>query len=104
MSLDFSPSVVHHFAEGLYAKQMVIPAEHFIVQHKHAYDHISILANGRAAVDVDDEITHYEAPACINIEAGKHHTIIALTDVVWFCVHATQETDPEKIDNVLIGG
>jgi hypothetical protein len=28
--------------------------------------------------------------------------IEALEDAVWFCIHATDETDPEKVDKVLI--
>ena len=28
--------------------------------------------------------------------------IVALEDSVWFCVHATEETDKDKIDQVLV--
>ena len=51
---------------------------------------------------VDDEVFDIEAPACINIKADKHHGVLALEDCVWFCVHATDETDADKIDEVLI--
>lgn len=104
MSIDIDLGVVHHFSDGLYAKQMVIPAGHFAVTHAHAYDHLSILASGQATVEVDGVVTMHTAPACINIAAGKHHEVIALTDIVWFCIHATDETDPDKVDEVLIGG
>lgn len=104
MSIDIDLGVVHHFSAGLYAKQMQIPAGHFAVTHAHAYDHLSILAKGHATVEVDGEVTEYQAPACICIAAGKHHQVIALTDIVWFCIHATDETDPDKVDEVLIGG
>ncbi len=102
MSIDIDLGVVHHFSAGLYAKQMVIPAGHFAVSHAHAYDHMSILSSGEATVEVDGVTTAYKAPACINIAAGKHHEIVALTDIVWFCIHATDETDPDHIDEVLI--
>ena len=104
MSIDIDLGVVHHFSTGVYAKQMHLPAGHFAVSHAHAYDHMSILAKGWAMVQVDGVKTEYKAPACINIEAGKNHEVAALTDIVWFCVHATDETDPDKIDEVLIGG
>lgn len=104
MSIDIDLGVVHHFSDGLYAKEMVIPAGHFAVSHAHAYDHLSILAKGHATVEVDGVTTEYTAPACINIAAGKHHEVVAITDIVWFCVHATDETDPDCIDEVLIGG
>jgi len=42
------------------------------------------------------------APACLTIAAGKHHGIKSLTDVVWYCVHATDCTDENEVDEVLI--
>jgi quercetin dioxygenase-like cupin family protein len=103
MSIDIDLGVVHHFSAGVYAKQMKLPAKHFAISHAHEYDHMSILASGEATVEVDGVIDLYKAPACINIAAGKHHEIVAITDVVWFCIHATDETDTSKIDEVLIG-
>ena len=45
-----------------------------------------------------------EAPACIEIKAGMYHGVKALTDVVWYCIHSTDETNPDKVDQVLIKG
>jgi hypothetical protein len=42
------------------------------------------------------------APACITVKAGKHHGIRSLTDVVWYCIHATDCTDKDEIDDVII--
>lgn len=102
MSIDIDLGVVHHFSAGVYAKQMALPADHFAVSHAHAYDHLSILAKGDALVEVDGVEQTYRAPACINIAAGKHHRIVAISDVVWFCIHATEETNADLIDEVLI--
>jgi len=96
------PDIKHHFSDGLYAKQISLPQHHYMVQHKHVYDHISILAEGWVVVTVDEVETEYHAPACINIAAGKSHEVTAVTNSVWFCIHATDETDVEKVDQVLI--
>ena len=94
---------LHHFSEGLYAKQMMIPQGSIACQHKHEYDHFSILAQGKVRVLFDDDkIEVFEAPACINIRKGVNHTIMALEDSTWFCIHATDETDVDKVDTVLI--
>jgi quercetin dioxygenase-like cupin family protein len=107
MSLDeqFSAAgvrVSHHFGANEYAKQTIIPAGVVLTQHKHAFDHISILASGRALVSVDGDEKEYTGPDCILIEAGKSHSVTALTDVCWFCVHGTDCKDLEKIDGELI--
>jgi quercetin dioxygenase-like cupin family protein len=92
----------HHFSDGLYAKECFFPKGSQIVQHKHTYDHLSILAKGKVLVTAGTKVFEVEAPACFNIEANKHHGVLVLEDCVWYCIHATNETDIDKIDKVLI--
>ncbi|PTB28840.1 hypothetical protein C9I56_11155 [Paraburkholderia caribensis] len=94
--------IEHHFSAGVYAKQMKLPAAHYAETHEHAFDHMSILASGHVLVTIDDTTTEYCGPAVVHIAAGKKHRIDALTDSVWFCVHATDVTDPQEVDRVLI--
>lgn len=94
--------LAHHFGGGVYAKETRIPAGLKLVQHVHAHDHLSILAEGVVVVSVDGEAHTLRSPACITIEAGKTHEVHALVNSVWYCVHATEETDPDKVDAVLI--
>ncbi len=100
--IEVDLNIRHHFSDGVYAKQMILPKGHYAISHKHNYDHLSILASGAALVEVDGKETIYTAPACINITAGTEHKIIALENTTFFCIHATNETDIEKIDKVLI--
>jgi quercetin dioxygenase-like cupin family protein len=94
--------ILHHFSDGVYAKQMALPAGHFALSHRHKYSHLSILAAGVAIVEVDGTETIYAAPACIEVKAEAEHKITALQDVVWYCIHATDEKDVNKVDQVLI--
>ena len=92
----------HHFSSGVYAKETRIPAGFILVQHVHKHDHLSILASGSVEMVVDDVKSVVHAPACLTIAAGKHHGIKSLTDVVWYCVHATDCTDENEVDEVLV--
>jgi len=92
----------HHFSAGVYAKETLIPAGQILVQHKHKFDHLSILASGSVELMVDGKKRIVHAPACLTIEADKHHGVKSLTDVVWYCIHATDCTDTDEIDEVLI--
>jgi mannose-6-phosphate isomerase-like protein (cupin superfamily) len=92
----------HHFSSGVYAKETRIPAGYVLVQHAHKHDHLSILASGSVEMVVDGVKSVVKAPACLTIAAGKHHGVKSLTDVVWYCVHATDCTDEDDIDEVLI--
>ena len=95
-------AIVHHFAGGLYCKETHIPAGLKLTQHRHAFDHLSVLAKGCVIVSVDGIETEHTAPAFLTIAAGKVHEVTALSDVVWGCLHATECTDPEAVDHELV--
>ena len=92
----------HHFSSGVYAREMTLKEGFYAETHSHKYDHLSILSSGAVIVESNNESHFYEAPACIEIKAEVKHKITALSDVVWFCIHATEETDIEQLDEVLI--
>jgi len=93
--------IKHHFSSGLYAKETHIPANHWLVQHAHNFDHLSILAEGTVELLADGQSQVISAPACLTIPAGTHHGVRSLTDVVWYCLHATEYTDVDDIDEKL---
>lgn len=101
-------NIKHHFGDGLYAKEIHIPAGMMAGKHRHTYTHLSILAKGRVEVRTDNGtgklVTRHEytAPACIEIKANVLHQITAIEDSTWFCIHATDEKDPEKVDQVTV--
>jgi quercetin dioxygenase-like cupin family protein len=92
----------HHFSSGVYAKETRIPAGQVLVQHKHKFSHLSILASGSIELMIDGQKSVVNAPACLTIQADKHHGVKSLTDVVWYCIHATDCTDENEVDEVLI--
>lgn len=97
-------AITHHFGDREYAKEICIAAGMFVGQHSHPYMHLGILAKGMAIVEVEGHEVAWHAPACIEIAAGKEHSIKAITDVVWYCVHGTLEKDPAKVDAAILAG
>lgn len=94
--------ITHHFGGGVYAKETRIPANSWLVQHAHKFDHLSILAEGSVELIIDGESKIINAPACLTIKANKHHGVRSITDVIWYCIHATECTDEDTVDEVLI--
>lgn len=101
-------NVRHHFTgqdrgKGVYAKELRIPAGFVMVSHRHLYDHLSILAGG--TVVLSDGVNGgrtLTGPCAVTIAAGMDHSLVALTDAVWFCVHPTDETNPDAVDATLV--
>lgn len=90
--------IQHHFSSGVYAKHTTIPKDTILTQHVHPFDHLSILASGTVSLKVDDDIRIITGPACLTIAAGKAHAVTAITDAVWFCIHAISDENPETVD------
>jgi quercetin dioxygenase-like cupin family protein len=97
-------TVHHNFGGGVYAKETQIPAGVVLTQHTHPHDHLSILAQGIAMVEADGERRTLIGPCCITIKAGAPHKVTAHTPVVWYCIHATEDTDPATVDTSVLSG
>jgi quercetin dioxygenase-like cupin family protein len=92
------PLLKHHFSAGIYAREQFLPAKHTVETHSHTYDHLSIMHGGPVVVECGTEKETYVGSACILIKAGVKHRITALGDSVWYCIHATSETDIPAIE------
>lgn len=83
----------HYCVGGVYVKELFL--EHIgdkVRSHKHAYDHLSLVAAGRVRVTVDGQVTDYPARSAVKVEAGKEHMIEALEPhSLWYCIHSVPE-------------
>ena len=96
--------VKYHFARGMCGTEFQLPPGAQIGKHVHTYDHLSALMHGSVTVDVDGMRTTHHAPAMLTIKAHQEHVVTAITPVVWVCLHATDEGDPESVDAALRAG
>jgi quercetin dioxygenase-like cupin family protein len=95
--------IEHHFIGGTYFKKMSLSAGDIAITHAHNFDHGSILIKGMAIVTCDGIERVYEPGDVIEIKSGVKHSIKALDDVIWLCVHAIPEDLQDlNIDEVLI--
>lgn len=94
--------IEHHFSSGVYAKDTRIPAGIILIQHSHPYDHLSILASGKVILNVDGKDEVITGPACLNIKKGTEHSVTALTDSVWYCIHKIEDDNPATVDESIL--
>ncbi len=73
--------------------EMHIPAGATMGKEKHNYSHLSYLMQGHAMLYKGDTQIEIQAPAILTIDAGVWHAVKAITDVIWVCSHAANETD-----------
>lgn len=90
--IDLQEAMYH--SDSVTIRSMFIPAGYSVGKHKHDYSHLSVLQSGRVIVSADGiPDREFSGDAVIEIKAGVYHTIHALDDSVWLCVHARQPVD-----------
>lgn len=101
-AMDTDALTQHHFAEGLYARELLIPAGTVLTGKMHKHGQINVLAQGSIEVWTEEGMKRLEAPCIIASPPGTKRVGYAYTDVVWVTVSATEETDLEALEAQLI--
>ena len=89
--------IKHIHSDGVYIKAYRVPAGLKIYSKRFPDDHVTILGQGSVVVENGDENIKFVAPAHFMFKAMTRYTVYTLEDSVWYCVHATTETDPATI-------
>ena len=88
---------IHHFSDGIYARELKIPAGVCIVGALHKTKHFMMVSKGRCSIATHEGSTVVEAPYMVETQPGIKRVVYAETDTVMTTFHVTNETDIEKI-------
>lgn len=94
--------VQHHFAPGVYMRQMDAVAGTLVVSKMHRTEHMNILLKGSLTVATEDGIQLMTAPCVLKSMPGTKRIGYFHEDSSWITVHPTEETDLEKIEQQVI--
>jgi hypothetical protein len=92
----------HFFADGLYARALHIPKNCVLTGAIHKREHINILAKGDITVVTEDGPKRITAPYVMVSRPGTKRAGFAHEDTVWITVHACDEKDVEKVEQLLV--
>jgi hypothetical protein len=98
---DLCP-VTHHFAPGLYAREILLPAGSVVVGKIHRHAHINTISKGRVSVATEFGLQEYVAPYTFVSKPGTKRAVVAHEDTIWTTYHPTEETDLAKIEEYVI--
>ena len=96
------PPVKHHFAPGLYAREMLLPAGLLIVGKIHKHAHINTISFGHVTVYTEFGESELRGPLTFTSEVGTKRVVLAHADTLWTTYHVTEETDLDKIEDYVI--
>lgn len=91
----------HHFAPGIYAREITIPKGTVLTGAIHKQESLVVLSAGRLRLVTDDGTVEISAPYTLTCKAGAKNAALALEDSVWTNFFATEETDQDKLVEIL---
>lgn len=95
--------LVHHHADGLYARELTIPMGAFAIGAVQKYPHISVISKGEISMlNETGGITRIKAPCTMVSKPGVRKVGFAHEDTVWTSIHAMADCpieDPSKATN-----
>lgn len=94
--------VQHHFAPGVYMRQMDAAAGTLVVSKMHRTEHMNILLKGSLTVATEDGIQLMTAPCVLKSMPGTKRIGYFHEDSSWITIHPTFDTDLEKIEQQVI--
>lgn len=90
--------IKHILTDGVYVKAYLVPKGMRVTSKKFDHAHLVILAQGSILrEDADGTRVKYTAPAHYNLPANTRESAVTLEDCTWYCIHPTDETDPEVL-------
>lgn len=94
----------HYFSNGLYARELHIPAGTLLTGKIHADEHLNIVSKGKILVATEDGAKEISAPATIVSLPNTKRIGYAVEDTVWTTIHPNPDNldDLEKLEATLI--
>jgi hypothetical protein len=94
----------HHFTEGIYAREIFIPAGVLLTGKMHRTAHLNIVSRGAIEVWTEEGMRLIRAPFAFVAPPGTKRVGLAHEDTVWTTVHPnpTGEQNLEQLEALLI--
>lgn len=92
----------HHFASGLYCRELFRPAGTTIVGKVHKREHLYIVLQGEVTVVGEGGPVRIKAPCILVSPPNTKRAVYAHVDSICCTVHRTDETNLEAIERELI--
>lgn len=88
----------HHFADGIYGRELFIPAGTVLTGKIHRHSTLNLLIQGDITVTTPEGMKRIQAPAVFVSPPGTKKAGYAHTDTRWVNVHPTKITDLAAIE------
>lgn len=79
--------LTHRFSDGVYLREIFIPAGELIIGKTHAHEHFNFITKGKAIILTKDGAAVLEGAQTLLSSAGTKRALYTLEDTVWTTIH-----------------
>lgn len=90
--------VNHHFAPGVYLRELILDADDLVVGKLHKTQHFLLITKGRVECRTEDGMRMLEAGDIVETMPGMKRVLLAHEDTRMVTVHVTDKTDLAAIE------
>jgi len=91
--------VTHHLENGMYTRELFMPAGQFVISFIHKQNHPSFFLEGEMSLLLDDgSVKRIKAPMVIHTELGTQRVAYIHEDTKWACVYRTDAETVEEAE------
>jgi len=101
---SFECPLKHSFTDGIYVREIYIPAGMYVVGKIHKHGHPNFLLSGEVKVITEAGEEVLIGPKSIISPPGTKRALFAITDLVWVTVHhnPTNTQDLKELEDIVI--
>jgi quercetin dioxygenase-like cupin family protein len=92
----------HHFADGMYCREVFRPKDTLIVGKVHKKEHFYIVLSGEVTVVGEGKRERIKAPRIMISQPGTKRAVYAHEDSICITVHRSFETDLDALERELV--
>lgn len=94
--------VQHYFSQGVYGREMFIPAGTLVTGKIHKYTQLNVLLCGDLSVMTEDGVKRVKPPFVVVSPPGTKRVAFAHEDTRWLTIHGTDKTNVDEIEDEFI--
>ncbi len=94
--------LIHHFASGVYGRELVIKKDELIVSKIHRGKTLNVIAYGKISIISEEGYMMVEAPYVFVSLPFAKRIVIAHETTLWVTAHGTNKTDLSEIEEEII--
>lgn len=97
--------LTHKFADGVYGRELFLPAGSIVAGKIHKFGHLNVISKGRCVVVTEFGVEEFTAPYTFISQPGTKRIVAAIEDTIWTTFHGVDSDeygDVEAIEERII--